>query len=246
MSRNFDLMQEMERDKALRSNLLLEPAFAIPGQKDNKDDRKSNGDLTQGLVHRIFLQQKEEPPRLVVLAGMEHGNGCSQVAASVAESLAVSGAGTVCLVEANFRSPGQAAIFGTTNYDGLRDALVEEGPIKPFLKAVNDSLWLLSSGPVGADSPALLTSDRMRARSAELREEFDFVIVDVPPLTRYPDAMILGPMSDGIILVLEAEATRREAARATVETLRLSGIQVLGAVLNKRIFPIPEKIYNKL
>jgi capsular exopolysaccharide synthesis family protein len=244
MSRNFDLMREMERERTLRSNLLVEPVVPSPGKEGYRDDREWNRAVTQGLVHRIFLQQKEEPPRVAVLAGMEHGNGCSQIAASVAESLAA--AGTVCLVEANFRSPGLSAILGTTNYMGLTDALLEEGPVERFLKPLNDSLWLLSSGPVGADSPALLTSERMRARFAELREGFDFVIVDVPPLTRHPDAIVLGPMSDGIILVLEAEATRRAAARATVENLRLSGIQVLGAVLNKRIFPIPEKIYRKL
>jgi capsular exopolysaccharide synthesis family protein len=175
---------------------------------------------------------------------MEHGNGCSQIAASIAESLAATG--TVCLVEANFRSPGLSAIFGMKNYSGLMDALLEEGPIGRFLKPVRDKFWLLSSGPVGADSPALLTSERMRARFEELQEGFDFVIFDLPPLTRYPDAMVLGPMFDGIILVLEAEATRREAARAMVENLGLSGIQLLGAVLNKRIFPIPEKIYHKL
>jgi capsular exopolysaccharide synthesis family protein len=244
MSKNFDLMREMERDQRLRSNLRAEPLFPPPSKAPKGDDRQWIRALTGSFVHRIFLQQKEEPPRVAVLTGMEHGNGCSQIAASVAESLAASG--TACLVEANLRSPSLSAILGTTNHTGLTDALLEEGPVGRFLKPVNDSLWLLPSGPVEANSPALLASDRMRGRLAELRERFDFVIVDVPPLTRYPDATVLGLMSDGIVLVLEAEATRRQTARATVENLRYSGIKVLGAVLNKRIFPIPEKIYRKL
>ena len=86
----------------------------------------------------------------------------------------------------------------------------------------------------------------MRARAAELRKEFDFVIVDAPPMARYADAIALGKLSDGVVMVIEAESTRREAARVAVGNLRSSGIPVLGAVLNKRTFPIPERIYHKL
>jgi Mrp family chromosome partitioning ATPase len=86
----------------------------------------------------------------------------------------------------------------------------------------------------------------MKALSAELRREFDFVIVDAPPLTRCADAIALGQLSDGVVLVLEANSTRRETALAAAESLRSSGIQIIGAVLNKRTFPIPEKIYNRL
>jgi receptor protein-tyrosine kinase len=248
MSRNFDLMQEMEKERAFHSSRIIEAAFPIPGENRNRDaDRQLTSDLTLGLVQRIFPQQTQEPPRMVVVAGIDHGNGCSQIAASIAETLAGNARGAVCLVEANFRSPGLPAMLGATNYYGLTDALLEQGPIRTFIKPVcNDSLWLLSSGPLAADSPNLLTSEHMKALSAELREEFDFVIVDAPPLTRYADAIALGQLSDGIVLVLEAESTRREAALAAVENLRSSKIPILGAVLNKRRFPIPEKIYNRL
>ena len=119
--------------------------------------------------------------------------------------------------------------------------------MRSFIKPVcNESLWLLSSGPIAADSPNLLTSERMKTLSAELRKEFDFVIVDAPPLTRYADAIALGQLSDGIVLVLEANSTRREAALTVAESLRSCGIIIIGAVLNKRTFPIPEGIYSKL
>lgn len=248
MSRNYELMQERERDQSFFSPRIIEAAFPTPGEVGNREARRQlTSDLTLGLVQRIFLQRTQEPPRMVVFAGIDHGNGCSRIAASVAESLAGNAPGTVCLVEANFRSPALPMMLGTTNYHGLTDALLEEGPIRPFMKRVcSESLWLLSSGPLAGDSPNLLTSERMKARSTELRKAFDFVIVDAPPMTRYADAIVLGQLSDGVVLVLEAEYTRREAARIAVESLRSSGIQVLGAVLNKRTFPIPEKIYNML
>ena len=247
MSRNFDLMQEMEREQVFRSSRRSGPVFPISGEKANKDDRKLDDDLTLRLVQQIFLQQTQGSPRMVVFAGIDHGNGCSQIATSVAETLAGNAPGAVCLVEANFRSPALPGILGTTNYHGLTDALLEEGSIRSFIKPVcDDRLWLLSSGPLAADSPNLLSSERMKARSMELRREFDFVIVDAPPMTRYADAIALGQLADGVVLVLEAESTRQEAARVAVENLRSSKIQILGAVLNKRTFPIPEGLYRRI
>jgi Mrp family chromosome partitioning ATPase len=248
MSRNFDLMQEMEKDKAFRSNVVIEPPFPLPGEDCKQGDRRQmTRDLTLGLVQRIFLQQMQDIPRMVVFAGVDHGSGCSQIAASVAETLAASSPRGVCLVEANFRSPGLPAMLGSTNFHGLTNALVEEGPIWSFVKPVwNERMWFLSSGPIEADSPNLLTSGHMTSRATELRKEFDFVVVDAPPITQHAEAIALGQLSDGIVLVLEAGSTRREAALAVVENLRLSQVRILGAVLNKRTFPIPEGIYRRL
>ena len=107
-------------------------------------------------------------------------------------------------------------------------------------------LWLMSSGQLTPDSTNLLSSERLKGRLADLRSEFDFVLVDAPPLNRYGDALALGPLTDGFILVLGAESTRRESAQTVTDTLRTAGIPILAAVLNNRSFPIPEKLYNWL
>ena len=249
MSRNFDLMQSMEMGHAFQSPAAaVEALFPISGDSGKGSHHRPLGnDAALSLVQRIFLRQAQPPPRMVVFAGIDHGNGCSGIAASVAETLAGNARGAVCLVEANFRSPSLPALLSTTNHHGFADALLQEKPIRLFVEPVcDDRLWLLSSGPVTADSPHLLTSDRVRERFAELRAEFDFVIVDAPPLTLYSDAIAMGKISDGIVLVVEAGSTHREAALAVAESLRSSNIPILGAVLNKRTFPIPEKIYKKL
>jgi len=138
-------------------------------------------------------------------------------------------------------------MFGTTNHFGLTDALLQNGPIAPFAKLVDkDNLWLLSSGSLASDSPRLLTSDRLPERIKELRQEFEFVIIDAPPLTRYSDALALGKLADGVVLVLEADSTRRDAAAVVAANLRAANIPILAAVLNKRTFPIPDTIYKRL
>ena len=248
MSKHFELMQRMEKERSFISELNAAPASTVQRQTENGNhqDRWASDEALR-LVQQIFLLQTQKPPRVVVFAGIDHGNGCRQIFASVAEILAKNARRPVCLVEANFRSPSLPDFFGTTNHHGLTDALLENGPIGPFAKPVDqENLWLLSSGKLAADSPNLLTSDHLRERIHELRQGFEFVIIDAPPLTRYSDALALGKLSDGLVLVLEADSTRREAASVVASAVRSAEIPILAAVLNKRTFPIPETIYKRL
>jgi len=99
-----------------------------------------------------------------VFAAVDKGSGCSQICARVAEALPANVRGSVCLVEANFRSPSLPELFGTTNHFGLTDALLGQGPIRTFTRPLHtENLWLLSSGSLTADSPSLLNSNRIKA-----------------------------------------------------------------------------------
>ena len=86
----------------------------------------------------------------------------------------------------------------------------------------------------------------MRLRMTELRSRYDYVLINAAPLSVSDDAIMLGPLADGVVLVLKANSSRRETARKAVENLQAAQVKVLGAVLNQRTFPIPEKIYKKL
>jgi Mrp family chromosome partitioning ATPase len=268
MSKNFELMQQAGKEQALRPSPTHDPAPKVNfgnghgngahnghGNGNGKRHREAEGldlDLLAGeevlrLVQRVFLLQSQEPPHMVVFAGIDHGNGCSRLCVSVAETLAKNIRGSVCLVEANLRSPALPEMFGTTNHHGLTDSLLHDGPIRSFAKPVRgENLWLLSSGELAADSANLLNSERVQARFAELRKEFDFVLIDAPPLTPYSDAIGLGRVADGLVLVLEANSTRRDAAFQVAEDLRAANVRILGAVLNKRTYPIPDSLYRRV
>jgi capsular exopolysaccharide synthesis family protein len=248
MSKHFELIEQMEKENSLPSGSAnVHTSFAQDGHHDGARQRRWANDESLRLVQQVFLSQSQTGPRVVVFAGVEHGNGCSQICASVAETLARTSLRPVCLVEANFRSPSLPEMFGTTNHYGLTEALLSPGPITSFAKQVSqNNLWLLSSGTLASDAPSLLSGEQLRNRVNELRLNFDFVIIDAPPLTQYSDAVVLGQLSDGLVLVIEAESTRREAALAVVSNIRSVKVPVLAAVLNKRKFPIPSGIYDKL
>jgi len=255
VSKNFELMQQASSSATeVRSTRPI--ASTVQPTLTNGVHQSGGGALDLGqlaseetlrLVQRIFLLQTQEPPRAVVFAGVDRGNGCSEVCVQVADTLAKNIKGSVCLVEANLRAPRLPGMFGTTNHHGLTESLLQEGPVRSFAKPVRgENLWLLSSGSLATDSPQLLHSQRLKARFAELRQEFDFIIIDAPPLTPYSDAVGLGQVADGLVLVLEANSTRRDAAFQVAENLRASNIRILGAVLNKRTYPIPDSLYRRV
>jgi Mrp family chromosome partitioning ATPase len=91
-----------------------------------------------------------------------------------------------------------------------------------------------------------MSSSRLAARIGELRKEFSYVLMDSPPINIYSDALALGQSADGVILIVSANSTRREAARKAKECLQNAGAQLLGAVLNNRTYPIPQAVYDRL
>jgi Mrp family chromosome partitioning ATPase len=252
MSRNFELMQQVGRGSESASIPRARPVFSTAHEKVSTNRVRFGleqvaREETLRLVQGIFLQQTQKAPRAVLFAGIDQGNGCSQICLLVAETLRSTVRGSVCLVEANFRSPSLPGLLGMTNHYGLTDALLREGPIRSFARPLqSDNIWLLSCGSLTPDSSNLLNGDRISARFDELRKEFDYVLVDAPSLSRYADATALGRFTDGLVLVLEANSTRKETALRVMENLHAAQIQVLGAVLNKRTFPIPESLYHRL
>ncbi len=252
MSKNNDLVQQAGIGLG-SSSFLIEDTGAVNSKQTTATTEmlieapSAIREESLKLMQRLFLTQDPVPPKVVMFAAVDSGSGCSLLAAVTAQLLAENVSGAVCLVDGNFRTPPLPGIFPGDNHYGLADSLRQEGAIRSFARQTRrDNLWLLSSGSHGGDSLSLLNGDRLKQRIAELRSEFSFVLTDAPPLNAYGDALVIGRLVDGVVLVLEANATRREAARRISENLRAAKIPVLAAVLNKRTFPIPAMLYKWL
>jgi capsular exopolysaccharide synthesis family protein len=199
------------------------------------------------LVQRVFLLPGTGAPRTVVFSSVERGNGCSWVCARASENLAAQVTGSVCVVDANLRSPFLHHYFGLVNRRGLTEAVLQSGPLRSYAQQLpGGNLWVLTSGSPPSDPHVLLTSEALRSRMTELRTAFDYVLIDAPPVSPYTDASLLGQLADGVVLVLEANSTRRETAREAKQSLEAANSRVLAAVLNKRTFPLPDFIYHNL
>lgn len=245
MSRNFELLRRAGKEDVLFGRSNGDP---LP----NDDGHRPLGlgssaqEETLKLVERMFLFPNSHSPRAVVFSSVQ-GNGSSEICCRAGKVLATQGSGSVCLVDANLRAPSLHQLLGVGKFPGLADATVKPGPIKDFTVRIPEgNLWLLPSGSSAAEAQRLFASDRLRSRLGELVEEFEFVLIDAPAVGSGSDAVLLGQMADGVVLVLEANSTRRETARMAKESLESANVKLLGAVLNNRTFPIPEALYRKL
>ncbi len=197
------------------------------------------------LVQRVFPGTAPDSPRVALFASLESEAGCVPTCARVAELLAARAEGPVCIVDANFLKPSLHEYFGVDNLKGLAEATVESGPIQNFVQQIPEpDLWLIPSGKAASQLRFPAMADGLRVRIEELRETFKYVVIHSGPLRMETSAMLLSRWTDGVVLVLEANATRKVAARRAKEILDAAGVSVLGVVLNNRTFPIPEAIYR--
>lgn len=249
MSRNFDLLQ---RDAGIPKPFPPPSSMPEPGKMDSRGPRHRHllaEDEVMKLVQRVFiLPGSGKAPEAVAFCGVYSGDGCSWVCAHAAEMLAEHGGGSVCIVDANLRTPSLHNHFRFENGKGFADGVKDDGrPMRDLARrASGQHLWLITAGTVGREPNGSLNPVRLRARMAELRSEFDHVLIDTPPVHSYSDAILLGQLADGIVLVVGSNSTRREPARIAKESFEAAKIPILGAVLNKRTFPIPEALYRKL
>jgi Mrp family chromosome partitioning ATPase len=199
------------------------------------------------LVQRVFPGTDHHSPRFVLFAGLEKDADCASICARTARILAARAEGAVCVVDANFRSPSLHHHFGVENRNGLAEAVLGHGPTRDCAEKLPEcDLWIMPSGCAAAKMNFPKDSDRMRSTLTELRDAFPYVVLHSSPFKLDAVSNFLSRWTDGVVLVVEANATRRDTVRRVKENLAAANVSVLGVVLNNRTFPIPEALYRRL
>ena len=175
----------------------------------------------------------DRPLTTILLASAEPGAGKTTVAVNLGIVWAQAGY-RVVLMDADLRFPRLHEAFGLHNRTGLTDLLVGdlEDDVAYMQETGTDNLRLIASGPVPPNPSELLGSKRMGAVLAAVRRQADFVIVDAPAGLPVTDAAVLAPKVDGVLLVVRAHGTQRDAIRQTAAGLLQVGGRLVGAVLN--------------
>jgi Mrp family chromosome partitioning ATPase len=250
MSCNFELLNQIELDRQLgrtdhtartTANQVIEETFSGSATSDAGEPC---GEEMQRLVRSIFLSPNERVQRrVVVFCGVDAETGSSSVCADAGRALRANSSHSVCLVDANVRSPRLSGIFD------VDEALPFSGrslSAREQCKQVAGNLWLAGTEMLTDDRGSLQSADKLRLLIAELRSMFEYLLIDVPGINVCGDAQLLGQMADATVLVVEANSTRKRSARKAKESLDAAGVRLLGTVLHNRSFPIPESLYKRL
>jgi receptor protein-tyrosine kinase len=171
------------------------------------------------------------PPRLILVASPTDGDGRTTVALNTALALAET-ARKVAVVDADLRRPALSAALGLATDRGLSTVITGETSLSHALQETRyPHLTAISSGPIPSNPTALLDSEPARRVFAELVAQFEYVIVDSPPLTTFADAAILAAACGGVILVAHQEKTKGEDVQRAIDALNKVGAVILGTVV---------------
>ena len=186
--------------------------------------------------HEIDARRWSAGSRLVLVAGSVEGEGSSVVAANLAHAYATAGLRTV-LIDANLRKPVLSHELLPDRRGGLGEHLGGLLALDDVLlrdAAVGLCFLPAHGGIMPGPSPAeVLASDRMRRLIGQLRERFDVIVVDVPPILPVVDARIMADQADQIVLVMGWRSTPRQLVRRAVHALGQNLHKIAGVVLNR-------------
>lgn len=169
--------------------------------------------------------------KVIVVTSSEPGEGKSTTAGNLAISLA-QGEKKVLLIDCDLRKPSLHKNFKISNIVGLSDVLIGMESLSKSVNRYKKNLMILTSGKIPPNPSEMLGSSAMTALLKKLQEEFDYIILDTPPVQVVTDSQILSTKADGTILVVKAEVTKKEAVQNSINLLKKVNAHIIGTVLN--------------
>ncbi len=173
----------------------------------------------------------DNPPKVIVLTSPGQGEGKSTACANLGVALAQAGKNTL-IVDCDLRRPRMQKFFGLRNLRGIVDLLAGGYTPQEVWQEPIPGLKVVCVGPIPPNPAELLGSQRLSEFFASVRGEFDYVLVDSSPVGLVSDPIILATQGDGVLLVLDAQNTRKGSVRRAIRGLEAVGASVLGTVMN--------------
>jgi capsular exopolysaccharide synthesis family protein len=169
--------------------------------------------------------------RVLVVSSALHDEGKTTTAINLAAALAGTGH-RVVVVETDLRRPAVLRSLGLAAGPGLVEAVAGVAPFETSVQSWHGAFDVLGAGEVPPRPNELLASDGFVELVEKLRQAYDYVLLDAPPILPVSDATVLGRRSDGLLLVCRMSHTSREAVIASVVSLREDCVPLVGAVLS--------------
>ena len=206
-------------------------------------------DFTQELAY--FRQGVEsalpQARRSLLMTSATDREGVTTISYYVAASLAIRDNKRTCLIDASFDSPRTSHMLEILGRPGLSDYCKGNAELADVLiRTSSPQLYVIGIGTDNLNPSVILSSDRARTLPSELTQRFDYVLFDAASVLGHAETSMLSGYVDGVVLVVRANRTKREVLQKADKVIRFSGGTVVGTVLNRRTFPIPDSIYRRL
>ena len=200
------------------------------------DQRSPLAEAFRQLRTSVLLSTPGHAPKTLVVTSCVPAEGKSTTAINLAVTLAQTGA-RVLVIDADMRRPTIHSSFGITNERGLCNVLaneMSEAEILTYIQQETESgLYVLTSGPVPPNPAELVGSEHMQRVLNTLKNTFDHVVIDSPPIASFTDGVLLSSICDGVVLVVHANQCSRKVVLRSRQSLEDVGAKIIGIVLNR-------------
>lgn len=185
----------------------------------------------RSLRTNLLYALVDNPPKVIVLTSPGPSEGKSTTCANLGVVLAQADKSTL-IVDCDFRKPVVHKVFGVRNLRGIVNVLVGERGLQAVWHEPLLGLKVVPVGPVPPNPAELLGSRRFAEFLSQVRQDFDYVLVDAPPVGMVSDPAILATQADGVLMVIDGQTTRQGSLRQAVRSLNAVGADILGVVMN--------------
>lgn len=240
MSKIYEALKKAEQD---RERTRVQPT-APPGAAVIADEANPTEEEYQKLRASLVSIAVPSGLHTVLVTSPNHREGTTTVAVGLACALGRERESRVLLVEGNWRTPSFRSVLPLPGDSGLVDSVA--GRTAPEALATRIEELNISVIPAGETMSQAIDLDVIDSLLARLRSQFDFIVVDGPPVNSYADASVLATKVDGVVLVVEADETPVIEAENAKRQLGKVGSRILGVVLNRRRSYVPAFIESFL
>jgi len=179
-----------------------------------------------------LLSSADKKPRVIMVTSAGPLEGKTLTSSNIAVTMARSHE-SVLLIDGDMRRPRIHKVFQVNHKKGLSGVLVgTDKTADAVIETPVKGLYLLPVGAIPPDPSELIGSKTMGRFLSSLKEKFEIIIIDTPPLTAVTDALVLSQFVDGVMLVTRTGVTPRQVIKASLEQLQSVKATILGVVLN--------------
>ena len=208
------------------------------------DPKSVAAECCRSIRTNILFMSPDKPLRTLVVTSPSPQEGKTTTAINLGVTMAEAG-GHVLLVDTNMRRPRLHRSFGVPNQTGISTVTVGKSTIEEAIKRTDvPNLDVLPCGPVPPNPSELLHTDRFAAVLAECAKLYDRIILDSPPTSAVTDPAVLGNLADGVVLVVKAGETTREAGIHAHRQLAGAKARLCGVIVNAIDFSNPAYGYD--
>ena len=185
----------------------------------------------RSLKTNIQYSSFDKEYKTIVIASANPDEGKTTTAGNLALTLS-EGESRVLVIDCDMRKPSLHKKFKVTNSYGISDILIKKKTVKEAAHNYNKNLTIITSGSKSPNPAEMLASKAMTAFLEEMKEHFDYIVLDTPPLQAVADAQILSTKVDGSIIVVRAGITKKGDIQNAVSILKKVNASIIGTVLH--------------